>query len=51
MSSIIGLSMVVVLVLAIIMRMNVEEKMLSEQFGAEFREYEKRTKRLVPFIY
>jgi len=51
MSSIIGLTMVVVLVLVIVMRMNAEEKMLAEHFGDEFQEYEKRTKRLVPFIY
>lgn len=32
-------------------RMNIEEKVLIEQFGKEYEEYMKHTKRLIPFIY
>lgn len=32
-------------------RINKEEKMLKEKLGDEYREYMKRTKRLIPFIY
>jgi len=28
-----------------------EEEMLVEEFGDEYREYMKRTKRLIPFLY
>ena len=31
--------------------MNVEEEALSRALGERYREYMKRTKRLVPFIY
>ena len=33
------------------MRILEEERILSEKFGAEYEEYKKRTKRLLPFIY
>ena len=32
-------------------RMNVEENLLKAEFGEEYRDYEKRTRRLIPFIY
>ncbi|WP_417428027.1 methyltransferase family protein [Halpernia sp.] len=32
-------------------RMNIEEKVLKDQFGKEYEDYMKRTKRLIPFIY
>ena len=32
-------------------RMLFEEEMLTEEFGDEYREYMKRTKRLIPFLY
>jgi len=50
-SSIIGLAMAVLLLLVLDRRMDVEEKMLSEQFGQEYQEYAGRTKRLMPLIY
>ena len=34
-----------------IIRINVEEKILIEQFGNEYLEYQKSTKRIIPFIY
>ena len=37
--------------IAFIRRMNVEEEALSQALGARYREYMKRTKRLVPLIY
>ncbi len=32
-------------------RIRIEEKMLTEKFGDEYREYVKKTKRIIPFIY
>jgi protein-S-isoprenylcysteine O-methyltransferase Ste14 len=32
-------------------RINIEEKLLHKQFGSEYEEYTKRTKRLIPLIY
>lgn len=32
-------------------RINIEEKVLAEQFGADYQSYSTKTKRLVPFIY
>ncbi|MCU6593654.1 methyltransferase family protein, partial [Klebsiella pneumoniae] len=32
-------------------RMAIEEKMLVERFGEEYKTYQRRTKRLFPFIY
>jgi len=34
-----------------ILRMNVEEKVLAEQFGKQYSDYLKRTKRLIPLLY
>jgi protein-S-isoprenylcysteine O-methyltransferase Ste14 len=36
---------------AFVYRMNVEEKVLIEEFGDKYREHIKGTKRLIPFIY
>jgi protein-S-isoprenylcysteine O-methyltransferase Ste14 len=32
-------------------RINVEEKMLNDLFGEKYKQYSKKTKRLIPFIY
>jgi protein-S-isoprenylcysteine O-methyltransferase Ste14 len=37
--------------LAIIYRIHIEEKLLLQEFGEEFREYRKKTWRLVPLIF
>jgi protein-S-isoprenylcysteine O-methyltransferase Ste14 len=48
------LSLIVIVIpvfLAFIYRIYVEEKLLIKQFGSEYSEYMKSTKRLIPFIY
>ena len=42
---------VVPILVTFINRINIEEKLLLEQFGSEFEDYKKRTKRLIPMIY
>lgn len=37
--------------LGYLIRMSVEEALLEKQFGKAYLEYEKRTKRLIPFVY
>jgi protein-S-isoprenylcysteine O-methyltransferase Ste14 len=32
-------------------RTKIEEKMLIEKFGDEYRDYMKKTKKLIPFVY
>lgn len=47
-----GLAIAFVPVLAaFIYRMNIEEKVLTEQFGNEYAEYIQQTRRILPFIY
>ncbi|MEJ2594269.1 MAG: isoprenylcysteine carboxylmethyltransferase family protein [bacterium] len=36
---------------AFIHRIRIEEKLLDEQSGMSYREYKRRTKRLVPWVY
>lgn len=38
-------------IIMLIVRVSIEEKMLLEQFGTEYEEYQKKTKKLIPFIY
>ncbi len=35
----------------LLFRINIEERMLVEQFGEQYKEYQKRTKRIIPFLY
>ncbi len=47
------LSLVLVLLLPVLgysYRMTVEERALLEALGADYREYMKRTKRIIPFV-
>ena len=37
--------------IAFLLRINVEEKALADALGANYRSYQQRTKRLIPFIY
>ncbi len=37
--------------LAVMYRIKVEEKVLTEQFGKQYLDYKKHTKRIIPFIY
>jgi len=39
------------IIIAFIFRINVEEKVLIEQFGSEYMEYKKVTRGLIPFIF
>jgi len=51
-SSVVGLTAIPLLLLpGLIYRMNVEEKLLIEQFGDGYREYARVTKRLVPGVW
>jgi protein-S-isoprenylcysteine O-methyltransferase Ste14 len=50
-SSVLGFLVMLLIVPLLIHRMKLEEKMLIGQFGAEYEEYMKGTKRLIPFIY
>ena len=48
------LSLVIVflpILFAFIYRMNIEENVLSEQFGKQYQEYISKTKRIIPFVY
>ena len=36
---------------AFLYRISIEEKMLSRAFGAEYKDYKTKTKRLIPFVY
>lgn len=42
---------VVPILVTFINRINIEEKLMQQQFEAEYEEYKKRTKRLIPLIY
>ena len=37
--------------IAFLLRINVEEQALAEALGEQYRSYQQRTKRLIPFIY
>jgi protein-S-isoprenylcysteine O-methyltransferase Ste14 len=51
-SSVIGLAGIVLLLLpGLAYRMQVEERLLAEQFGEEYRNYAYKTKRLIPGIW
>ena len=46
-----GLSGLVGLAVLFFMRVNVEERMMSDTFGEEYRVYSGKTKRIIPYIY
>jgi len=50
-SSVFGLMVMVVGNIFLVLRLEIEETMLIEAFGHEYTEYQKRTKKLIPFIY
>jgi len=41
----------VLIIIAMLYRIKVEESLLSKQFGIEYQEYMKRTYRLIPWVY
>ena len=49
--SVIGLTLAAIIAIIFIWRIYLEEDVLHKEFGSEWKEYSKRTKRLIPFIY
>lgn len=50
-SSIYGILLVAVGTIFLLLRISIEEKMLIETFGEDYKEYQRNTKRLLPYIY
>lgn len=50
-SSIYGTVLVIVSSIFLLFRIEIEEKMLIDVFGEEYKEYKRKTKRLIPHLY
>ena len=50
-SSLYGTLLMAVATIILLFRIETEEKMLIEEFGEEYREYQRNTKKLIPYIY
>lgn len=50
-SSLYGFFLMLGLIPCFLYRIKIEESMLIEKFGDEYREYMKKTKKIIPFIY
>lgn len=50
-SSLYGFFVMLGLIPCFLYRIRIEEKMLREKFGNEYREYMKKTRKLIPYIY
>jgi len=50
-SSLYGFLLMLGLIPLMLYRIKIEEKMLIEKFGDEYRQYMEKTKKLIPFIY
>ena len=50
-SSVYGALLMVLAMILLLFRMEIEEKMLIEAFGEEYKEYQNNTKKLIPHIY
>lgn len=50
-TSIYGVLLVAVASAFLLLRIGIEEKMLLEVFGQEYREYQRNTKRMIPYVY
>jgi protein-S-isoprenylcysteine O-methyltransferase Ste14 len=50
-SSLYGFFVSLVFIPCILYRIGIEEKLLTEEFGEQYVDYKKHTKRLVPFLY
>lgn len=46
-----GFSTMLFLIPLILYRIRIEEKMLIEKFGEDYRDYMKKTKKLIPYLY
>ena len=51
MTSIFGIGMLIFISIFFALRINKEEKIMLELFPEQYPEYQKRTKRLVPFVW
>jgi protein-S-isoprenylcysteine O-methyltransferase Ste14 len=49
--SVIGVALAFVVLLPLLSRIDAEEQLLVEEFGDEYRQYQRRTWRLAPFVY
>jgi protein-S-isoprenylcysteine O-methyltransferase Ste14 len=50
-SSIYGVLFMAVGTIFLLLRIRIEEKMLIEAFGEDYKEYQKNTRRIIPYIY
>jgi len=50
-SSLYGLIFMILMIIFLLIRIEIEEKMLIEAFGEDYIEYQKTTKKLIPYIY
>jgi protein-S-isoprenylcysteine O-methyltransferase Ste14 len=50
-TSFISIIPIIIVIIFILIRIPIEEKMLLEEFGKEYEQYKKKTKKLIPFIY
>jgi protein-S-isoprenylcysteine O-methyltransferase Ste14 len=50
-SSIYGVLFIAVGTIFLLLRISIEEKMLIEAFGEDYKEYQRKTKRIIPYIY
>jgi len=50
-SSLYGLVVMILANIFLILRIEIEEKMLIAEFGSEYEEYKKKTKKLIPNLY
>lgn len=50
-SSLYGLIVMIIANIFLIIRIEIEERMLITEFGSEYEEYTKKTKKLIPYLY
>lgn len=50
-SSLYGMLLITVATIFLLFRIEIEEKMLIDKFGEEYREYQRNTNKLIPYIY
>ena len=47
----VGVALTLLMIVPLVARMNAEERLLADQFGAEYEAYRARTWRLIPYLY
>ncbi|UCD95926.1 MAG: isoprenylcysteine carboxylmethyltransferase family protein, partial [Candidatus Bathyarchaeota archaeon] len=50
-SSIYGVIFIAVGTIFLLLRIGIEEKMLVEEFGEDYKKYQRNTKKVIPYIY